>query len=108
MQLGTLSALHSTQEGWEGGTLAKDLYLHKQERPVSQLGRGHLVDRAQAGDGRCLQSDSWICHFLAGCPRAGDFPWPSLCFLISRVGGLVILVPWTHTFLGHTFPIDVP
>lgn len=47
MVQGMLSGLHLTQEGWEGGTVAKDPYPHKQERPVSQLGHGHLVDKGQ-------------------------------------------------------------
>lgn len=65
MLLGMLSALHLTQEAWEGGTIAKDPYPHKQERPVSQLGHVHLVDRARQAMGG-VRSQTWLCYFLAG------------------------------------------
>lgn len=90
---GTLSALHSTQEGWEGGTAARDLYPGKQERPVSELGHGHLVDRGQAGpwagsEARLLTLTSWL-------EGLGQVTSPdSLRFLISEMGGRVSRAPW--------------
>lgn len=94
MLQGTLSALHSTQEGWEGGTAARDLYPGKQERPVSQLGHGHLVDRGQArpwagSEVRLLTlTSSWL-------EGLGQVTSPdSLCFLISEMGGPVSCVLW--------------
>lgn len=61
-----LSVLHSTQEGREGGTGARDPYPHKQERLVSQLGHGYLVDRGQ-GRPWAASGDQILALPLPGC-----------------------------------------
>jgi len=47
---------------------------------------------ARPSHGQCQETESRLCHFLAGWLWAGDFTWLSLCFLISKLGGRVILV----------------